>query len=254
MREGRSGGWRRSRRSRRRKVAHLQDSPQAARPARIGWRRSAARCRRRARCRGAPGRSGSGPEEDAAGVGEAGGRGAACARSASKASAGARSSGWSGSSAQARWLMTSAVEGCRAGPAPRERIDLIAGMPSRFMPVSTWMAAGSRGARPRSRRPSRTSARLVSTGRKSKRGRWSQVPAAGRRARRWSRSGCTARSASASSSVATKKVLQPPPPAPGQLGQAQAVGVGLDHAGAFGAGAERRASARQLAASAPDRR
>ena len=121
-----------------------------ARHDRVGRRARRQGRRRRARCRAARGRSGS-P-----------GRGG-CRRSwrAKRARSGRRSARpgrrellrvqrVAGSSAQARWLMTSSTP--RTFEAPIGRPTSIASAsvkPSRFMPVSTWSAAGpAAGRRP----------------------------------------------------------------------------------------------------------
>ena len=118
-------------------------------------RRSGGPCRHRARCRDGRGRN----DRRARAGCRRSWRGsqapsAICARRASKVFRCASFFGCSGSSAQARWLITSASsKALDRGLRARKRTSTSAAeRPSRFMPLSIWMAAGKLRARRRTER------------------------------------------------------------------------------------------------------
>ena len=188
-----------------------------------------------------------GAEHDAGRIGERGRecRGRAC-RAAAKASRWAPFFGCSGSSAQARWLITS------AGPSAATREPSAARARASSMREAEPVHAGVDLDRRRAATArisahashSSISGSELSTGRRSAAA--SVGDAAGlqvRRGRRSLASGATSRTAAPSAAVATKKVRHP---AAGERrappGRADAVAVGLDHRGRLGVRRERRAA------------
>ena len=152
-----------------RDVAHLQDSPGKLDHRRKGIGAGAARLAAIERNAGAHevvmiGRPSRMPAELARLAGAFGN----LARRASKIFRCVSFFGWSGSSAQARWLIISASSKAADSPFARARAATSsAESPSRFMPLSIWMAAGSFArAAEQNAAHSSISAALLSTGRK----------------------------------------------------------------------------------------